>query len=193
MSTYYQKKEAAGEPEPVAEAKSVIPEKEPQVELPPLYPVAPPPPRSPASSAKPQPPAPAPARPAPQPIPTDQPYRQVARAIYDELLKAGLGAEIPTQRLKDFLKSYVLAELKNYSLPLKTLYGFLAQELGTQKNMVDRIIENIHALEPKLMVRLLMPGSEMPAPKPPEIPKMVVEVPEKQAGRRSCGTGRGGH
>jgi len=161
MSSVYQQKESAPEQMPPIAPPAGPPLKEAPVEMPPLRAVPP--------------------EPAPQAAPrsaAEQPYRQVARALYDELLKAGLGAEIPTQRFKEFLKPYVLNELRNFSLPLKTLYSFLVKELGAHASMADRILENVHNLESKLMVRMIMPGAEIAEPAP--APKLVAAPAEEE-------------
>jgi len=194
MTAVYQQKEAAVEEELGRQSIKDIaqPEAEAPLKFPPLQPVpslpipkapepSPPKPGASGSGLRPVPaagpkPAAAPARAA-----AEQPYKQVARAIYDELLKVGLGAEIPTQRLKEFLKPYVLSELKDFALPLKKLYGFLVKELGTHAKMVDRIMENIQGLESRLMVRIIMPGTEAALAKPAPAPEAVSSAgPEEE-------------
>jgi len=176
MTTVYQQKESMAEQVPVSLKETVRAGIDDSMPLPPLQPVAPVP-------KAPEPQAPRPA--APAPAAAEQPYKQVAHALYDELLKSGLGAEIPTQRLKDFLKPYVLSELKNFSLPLKKLYDFLVGELGTHAKIVDRIMENIQGLESRLMVRMIAPGTEAAVAKPSAMPSVaageeeVVELEEE--------------
>jgi len=143
-------------------------------------------PIAPDSGAKPvsqSPPEPKPASlsepsPRPQPRAGEQPYRQVAHKFYRELLKAELDKIIPTKILQDFLKNYVLHELKNFVLPLKQLANFLSKEVGLNQQKLDQLIENISKLESELGIMLVKPGEEIPLPQKPAASEEIVELEE---------------
>ena len=152
----------------VAEAKSAPEKLQPPLEIPPLKLVPPP--------------APAP-KPAQKAAPPEQPYRQVAHAIYQELVKAGINKEIPDSRLRDFIKSYVTSELHDFLLPLKGLTLFLLYEVGEKKDKVAFIIENVAGLGSILGVRFVKPAAELLAPdkaKEQIKEQVAAETPEEE-------------
>lgn len=101
--------------------------------------------------------APAPGEPKPE-----QPFRQVAYALYRELVQAGITEVIPTKVIQDFLKNYVLSELKDFILPLKSLANFLKSEANLTQDKVRTILESIVKLEASLKVMLVIPEEEFP-------------------------------
>jgi len=129
------------------------------------------PPKQETAAAEPTPSAAAPA-------PREQPYGRVARAIYEELLNQGIGGEIPTDRIRSFLKAYVLSELKDFVLPLKMLSAFLLSESNTPGEKVSQIIDNIAGLGSELHIRMLKPDEEPEAQKPAAAEE-VVELEEE--------------
>lgn len=170
----YQKSETAEQapqepqaaPEPIPAPKKQAP----PLDVPELKPV-PAPVSAPASVSTPKAP--------PKTAPPEQPYRPVAHAIYQELVKAGIDKEVPAIRLKDFLKSYVMNELHDFLLPLKGLALFLLYEVGERKDKVAFIIENIAGLESVLGVRFVRPAAELLAQEAPGEKAAEAAVPEE--------------
>jgi len=116
--------------------------------------------------------------PRPEPRVGEQPYRQVAHKFYRELVKAELDKIIPSKILQDFLKNYVLHELKNFVLPLKQLANFLSKEVGLNRQKLDQLVENISKLETELGVMLVKPEEEIPIAQKPAPSEQVVELEE---------------
>ena len=190
-TSYYQSQKAEATPQaPQAQPPSpAAPEKTildavpplPAVDLPPLAQVPPPPALDQTQLKR---PAPAdvtrvvlkPAAPALEEAKPEQPFRPVAYAIYRELVKAEVPNQIPIPRLQDFLKSYVMAELKDFMLPLKSLVNFLKSEGGIEESRINQLIDNIVNLESTLKVMMQKPAEEMPLEKeeePVELEEMM--------------------
>lgn len=147
-----------------------LPPVSPAVNFPPVIPPpAEPTQLKPPPSSEPQP------KPADEEARAEQPYRQVAYALYRELVKAGVTEIIPAKSLQDFLKSYVTGELQKLVLPLKTLIDYLKKEVGLAQTQIDRIIKNIINQEPILGVTMLEPAKVQEIKEPEE---EVVELEE---------------
>lgn len=109
----------------------------------------------------------------------EQPFREVAYALYRELVQAGITEIIPVQRLQDFLKNYVLAELRDFVLPLKSLVEFLKSEANLAQEKIKQILEATVKLETYLQVKLVMPEEAVSAAEeePVELEEVIELVP----------------
>ncbi len=86
--------------------------------------------------------------------------KQVALAIYRELVRQGIDQEIPQPRIQDFLKAYIKSELKDGILSLKLLANFLRQEASLKEEKLNQIINSISRLEESLGITMVRPEEE---------------------------------
>jgi len=101
--------------------------------------------------------------------------KQVALAIYRELVRQGIDQEIPQPRIQDFLRAYIKSEFKDGILSLKLLANFLRQEASLEQERLNQIIDSISRLEESLGITMVRPGEEAVVE---ELEEEVIELEE---------------